>query len=55
MKKMKTYIANYTDGRGNSWDLYFKVNNYREALKEGRAAARREMCGCKFEGVHLKK
>ena len=52
---MKTYVANYSDARGNSWDLFITAENYKDAVKEGRKAAHGLMAGCKFEGVHIKK
>ena len=53
---MKTYIANYTDKTtGSSWDLFIQADNYKDALKDARHAASREMSGCKFESLHLQK
>lgn len=53
---MKRYIANYTDkATGSSWELLIMANNWKEAQKEGRAATRGLMAGCKFENVRIDK
>ena len=53
---MKRYIATYTDRTtGSSWDLFIMANSWKEAQKEGRAATRGLMAGCKFENVRRDK
>ena len=55
-KEMKRYIATYTDRTtGSSWDLFIMANSWKEAQKEGRAATRGLMAGCKFENVRRDK